>query len=99
MTCENVGVRPSPAYCRKSDGAPCHRVDETPSGGRRPTPSIHVVSGRTMARMDSPSPQMLDLLFERCSEAVFTVARGSMRVVAANHRVEEVTGLSRQAII
>ncbi len=42
---------------------------------------------------------MLDLLFERCSEAVFTVARGSMKVVAANQRVEELTGLSRHAII
>jgi PAS domain S-box-containing protein len=42
---------------------------------------------------------MLDLLFERCSEAVFTVARDSLLVVAANHRVEEITGLSRHAII
>jgi PAS domain S-box-containing protein len=42
---------------------------------------------------------MLDLLFERCSEAVFTVARDTMRVVAANQRVEELTGLSRRAIL
>jgi len=42
---------------------------------------------------------MLDLLFERCSEAVFTVERAGLRVVAANQRVEEVTGLARHAII
>src|SRR5262245_15434511 len=42
---------------------------------------------------------MLDLLFERCSEAVFTVERGGRCVVAANRRVEEVTGLARHAIL
>ncbi len=62
-------------------------------------PQVFDVCGRTKKFMETPSPQILDLLFERCSEAVFTVARGSMRVVAANHRVEELTGLSRHAII
>jgi PAS domain S-box-containing protein len=42
---------------------------------------------------------MLDLLFERCSEAVFTVARTSMIVVAANQRTEELTGLGKRAIV
>lgn len=42
---------------------------------------------------------VLGLLYERCSEAVFTVDRDSLAIVATNARLEELTSRSRTTLI